>query len=67
MRMDSIGLAFENYDADNGWDLWTVDLREDTARPIVQTPHDEKATRFSPDGRLFAYISDQSGRFEVYI
>ena len=67
MHPDGQLVAFENSDADSGYDLWTVDLREDTATPIVQTPYNESALRFSPDGRLFAYITDQSGRFEVYI
>jgi len=35
--------------------------------PILQTPADEYAARFSPDGRWIAYTSDESGREEVYI
>jgi hypothetical protein len=38
-----------------------------TARPLVNGPFIEVLPRFSPDGRWIAYISDESGRFEVYV
>jgi len=34
---------------------------------FLQTPFDEGASRFSPDGRFVVYVSDESGRFEVYV
>ena len=36
------------------------------AQPFPQTPFDESVPRFSPDGRWLAYISNESGRFEIY-
>jgi dipeptidyl aminopeptidase/acylaminoacyl peptidase len=35
--------------------------------PITQSPFNELEGRFSPDGRLIAYISDESGRDEIYV
>ena len=35
--------------------------------PLVQTEFNEHEARFSPDGRYVAYISDETGRYEVYI
>ena len=35
-------------------------------RPVVATPADEYMPAMSPDGRWLAYISDESGRSEVY-
>jgi serine/threonine protein kinase len=35
--------------------------------PFLQTPFNEIYGRFSPDGRLIAYISDESGNREVYV
>jgi Tol biopolymer transport system component len=32
----------------------------------LQTPFTEARPQFSPDGRFLAYISNESGRFEVY-
>ncbi len=35
--------------------------------PLLQTEFDEKGAQLSPDGRFFAYTSDESGQFEVYV
>ena len=35
--------------------------------PLLNTPFNEPWARFSPDGKLIAYTSDESGREEVYI
>ena len=34
---------------------------------VTHTPFREEYGRFSPDGRLIAYLSDESGRNEVYV
>ena len=50
-------------------DLWYL-LREGadwTPHPFVQTPASENGPRFSPDSRYVAYVSNQSGRQEVYV
>jgi eukaryotic-like serine/threonine-protein kinase len=36
-------------------------------QPFLRTPFNESVPRFSPDGRWLAYISDESGRFEIYV
>jgi serine/threonine-protein kinase len=38
-----------------------------TKRPLLNSPFDESAPRFSPDGRWIAYVSNESGRTEVYV
>ena len=40
-----------------------------TSDPVifVQTRFNERVATFSPDGRLVAYCSDQSGQYEVYV
>ena len=35
--------------------------------PFVRTQYNESQGRFSPDGRWVAYVSNESGRAEVYI
>jgi serine/threonine-protein kinase len=35
--------------------------------PFLHTAFNEYAPRFSPDGRWLAYVSDESGRDEVYV
>ena len=36
-------------------------------RPLVVTPLNELAPMFSPDGRWIAFVSNRSGRNEVYL
>ena len=48
--------------------LWTVSVSGDRSPALfLQTPFQKTGARFSPDGRLIAYSSDESGRTEVYI
>jgi serine/threonine-protein kinase len=35
--------------------------------PNLVTPFNEETARLSPDGRWVAYLSDESGRYEVYV
>jgi eukaryotic-like serine/threonine-protein kinase len=35
--------------------------------PLMATPAAERSPTFSPDGRWLAYVSDESGRDEVYV
>lgn len=39
------------------------------AEPVafLKTPFNAAAPRFSPDGRLVSYVSDESGKNEVYV
>jgi hypothetical protein len=49
-----------------GWDLWTVsDTGE--ARSLLATRANESVPTFSPDGKWMAYVSDESGRRDVYV
>jgi Tol biopolymer transport system component len=50
----------------SGNDLWIVDAAG-AVTPLVQTPYREGAPAFSPDGKFFAYVSDASGRNEIYV
>ena len=44
--------------------LTTSDLR---SRPLLSSTADESAPAFSPDGQWLAYVSNESGRSEVYV
>ena len=39
----------------------------DAIRPLITTPADEETPRVSPDGKLLAYASDETGQYEVYV
>ncbi|MDX2150671.1 MAG: protein kinase [Bryobacteraceae bacterium] len=52
-------------------DLWYREVRADGSwgeeRIFLRTPYEEAAAGFSPDGRYVVYVSDESGRGEVYV
>lgn len=51
-----------------GTDIWILPLQEGARpRPFLQTSANEFLPMFSPDGRWLAYVSDHSGRSEVYV
>jgi serine/threonine-protein kinase len=61
-------LAFTEADPTTGYDLWVLKLEGDRKpRPFLQTPSNESGPIFSPDGRWLAYVSDESGRQEIYV
>ncbi len=68
-------LAFVEVNPTTGFDIWVLRLGNAStplgagrkAQPFLRTPFTESAPRFSPDGRWLAYISDESGRWEIYV
>jgi len=51
-----------------GRDIWILPMEgERKPWPFLQTPFSEADPKFSPDGRWLAYVSDESGRREVYV
>jgi Tol biopolymer transport system component len=52
---------------DNGAHFWVLDQRGGETEPWLQTGGRLTYARFSPDGRWVAYVSDESGRDEVYV
>jgi len=49
-------------------DLSVLDLDpRPTPRSILATPFNERSPYFSPDGKWLAYVSDESGRDEIYV
>ena len=60
-------LAFFRTDAKTQRDIWVLSLKDKKRSPFLVTPATEGAPRFSPDGRWMAYVSDESGRPEIYV
>ena len=60
-------LTFLEVDATTGNDIWVLQLSDRKAQPFLRTPFNESVPQFSPDGRWLAYISDESGHFEIYV
>ena len=64
---DARTLLFRAFSNDSGWDLFTVPADGGSPQRLLQTPADENEMSLSPDGRLIAYTSNDSGRTEVYV
>ncbi len=59
-------LLYGNQDPKTGADLWALPMFGDRKPfPVVQTPFEEAAGQFSPDGRWVVYQSNASGRMEI--
>jgi serine/threonine-protein kinase len=61
-------LAFEaGEDGGQRSDLWLLPLEGGDPTPIVQSEDRDGGAEVSPDGRLLAYTSDESGTTQVYV
>jgi Tol biopolymer transport system component len=60
-------LSFTEVGSATGYDLWVLRLSDRKPQPFLQTPFNESVPRFSPDGHWLSYISNESGRYEVYV
>jgi eukaryotic-like serine/threonine-protein kinase len=50
-----------------GFDLLRFDLTTRKITPLVATPFFDQDPALSPDDRLLAYTSEESGRWEIYV
>ncbi|MCP5115250.1 MAG: hypothetical protein GY953_30835 [bacterium] len=64
-------LFYEVEEPETGWDLWYLERFEESGawepHPFLQTSFNELAAKLSPDSRYVAYVSEESGRREVYV
>jgi len=68
-------LAFMEINPTTGYDIWMLGMGNPSpgpgqvrkAQPFLNSRFNETVPRFSPDGQWLAYVSDESGRFEIYV
>ncbi len=48
-------------------DIWALSLADRSASAILETAASEHSPKLSPNGHALAYVSDESGRSEVYV
>lgn len=55
-------------DLETNYDIFALDLKQNRKQIVlVKSNFEEKNARFSPDGNWFAYESNETGRFEIYV
>jgi serine/threonine protein kinase/Tol biopolymer transport system component len=61
-------VLFFQLDPETNQDLWLLPTDGDR-KPIsyLRTPYNETQGTLSPDGKWLAYLSDESGRYELYV
>lgn len=69
---DGKWILYEELDPRRGWNVLLLPMANERdehvqPRPLLTGPANEYGGRFSPDGRSIAYVSDESGRPEVYV
>jgi Tol biopolymer transport system component len=65
---DGRALVFSRQDPASRFDIWVLPLSGDS-KPWVYaaSPSNEQGASMSRDGRWVSYLSDESGRFELYV
>jgi len=65
---DGQSVIFDAARPGTGRDLWIVRLNGARGpEPLLQTPFNESLPAVSPDGHWLAYVSNETGRSEVYV
>jgi Tol biopolymer transport system component len=61
-------IAYIDRGKDTGWDIWILPTFGDRKPfPFLKTSFNEVVPAFSPDSRYLAYLSNESGRSEIYV
>jgi len=61
-------VLYREINAKSKFDLWVLPVDGDkTPKPFLQDDFDKGGAKFSPDGKWIAYVSDESGQFQVYV
>ena len=60
-------LAFVEVNPTTGYDIWVLRMSGRKAQPFLRTPFNESVPEFSPYGLWLANVSDESGRYEIYV
>jgi hypothetical protein len=66
--LDGKLLGFHVLHPTNGYDIWILRMDEEQkSYALLDSEYNEAQPSFSPDGRWFAYYSNQSGKYEIYV
>ncbi len=63
-----LAYMFNDPKLNQSWDIWALPMSGDRKPfPVVNTPFNEVLPAISPDGKWFAYMSNDTGQMEMYI
>jgi hypothetical protein len=61
-------VVYEEDDPKTGTDIWVLPMAGSrTPVPYLRTPFNEGQGRLSPDGHWMAYVSNETGQYEVFV
>ena len=61
-------IVYSSQGKKTGWDTWALPTFGDRKPiPVITDAFNELLASFSPDGRFIVYVSNESGRSEVYV
>jgi len=60
-------VLFHAMDARNGFDIWSYTPSKTSRDALVKSAFNETDARWSPDREWIAYVSDESGRPDIYV
>jgi Tol biopolymer transport system component/DNA-binding winged helix-turn-helix (wHTH) protein len=64
---DGQQLVYTDYDVSTGADIWALPLNGRKPRTLLRTAFNESDGKVSPNGKWLAYMSDETGRYEIYV
>jgi len=65
---DGNWILFHRVDPGTRWNIYRLRAEAGSkAEPLVIGPHIEVGARMSPDGRWIAYLSDETGRLDMFV
>jgi hypothetical protein len=67
MSPDGEFVVFRDEVPGHGTDLGILRMSTREAKPLIATPFNERDAEISPDGRLIAYQSNETGKMEIYV
>jgi serine/threonine protein kinase/Tol biopolymer transport system component len=59
--------VFVRFGQETTGDIWLIEPTSTGPKPIVQSRFDEMMPSLSPDAKYIAYVSDETGRREVFV
>jgi eukaryotic-like serine/threonine-protein kinase len=64
---DGRWIVFDTSLGEEEVEIWIADAKDGTAMPLLHGQFGQWGAAFSPDGKQLAFISEESGRPEVYV